>query len=86
MKKILPFVTAVFFMTSALPCFALDLCCEGDEDVCLCVPCVFCTPVIFTEKRAEIFMPLTKVFKFSIEDHTAIFSDFSADILRPPCF
>jgi len=85
MKKILPFIAAVLFNASALPCLALDLCCEADQEVCRCGPCVFCTPVIVVEKKTDPFQPLTQVREFPLEDQTVISSDFTADILRPPC-
>jgi hypothetical protein len=85
MKKILPFIAAVLFMGSALPCLTLDLCCEADQEVCFCGPCVFCTPVIAAEKKTASFLPLTQVRGFPIKDQTVVSSDFFTDILRPPC-
>jgi len=86
MKKIVPLIAAFLFIANALPCLALDLCGDADEEVCMCGPCVCCTPVIVTEKKAEVFVPISVASEYFIEEQTAIYSDFTTDILRPPCF
>lgn len=86
MKKVLPLIASVLFIASALPCVAFDLCGDADEEACVCGPCACCTPVNVDAKRIEVVVPLTQPSEYPVQNQTVIFSDFTADILRPPCF